>query len=1675
MKKTTLRRATLVCALSLCSITGLFAQSDANSNEIGTAKRILITAPSMDQLQAIQNAGLDLHCGAKFEGDDLRLDLQFPEVQAIDQLGVSYEILQDDLSTFFAERAAATREQAEIDLRQMKERSLLEREQRASLSTGDATIESFIQREECQEVDWVSQNFRLGGFLDPVNTPFGGCLTVDEMIIELDRMRTLYPNLISMRQDASPTGQQTHGNTTGTSFDPQTVWYVRISDNPDTDEANEPESLITGMTHAREVNSMMNVIYYMWWVLENYELDPAIKNLVDNQEMYFIPITNPDGVKWNEVIAPDGGGLQRKNLRPGVNDTGSTTCTNPNNQSACNALRGVDLNRNSSYYWGFDNSGSSPTQSSDTYRGPSPASEPESQILADFVQSRDFEYAINHHSGINSIVTSSYNGDPNATPSNREDEYQKLMHDVTRFNRYIHGSAPNTLTNANGDTNDYMLGGPDVTYNTVIDADGDNFGNPGTNQSYTATGSGENIITFSPENGDDFWPPTTDIAIIAQRAVRMNLLTSLYAGKYARLHDFTTTNLTSTSPQLDFQVEYLGQTASDLTLTITPISDNITGVTQPGATSLNGMDILEQRATSATLTLDAGIAANDPIEYQVTLSNDTYTIYQVNYTKYYNPSVVLNADGFSNWTASGTSNTWTGTTDGYNGSTNAITSTPSPPYNNNVLSFVTLDTPIDLSTANSAVVHFNAKWDIERNFDLAQFEASTDGGSTWIALCGKYTKVPSGEQGNLHLQKSASDEVHQGNNGTLIYDGDLVLDPNVVNTATATDDVDKWVLEEFLLDSFNNDGITGSNSVLFRFKFDTDSTNREDGYDTNFEGFTFDNFQVSIINLASTTCTGEIVDAFPDTEDFEGGLGYFIQSNADDGDWLLDTGGTPTSGTGPTTGTNGATYLYVEASSPATTTGGINQGNTAILNSSCIDLSSSSSASLDFDYHMQTSGSFSTVPTLNVQVSQDNGVTWVNATTEISGTASSAWMNRVVDLSTYTGGIIRIRFVGMTGVGSFQGDIAIDDVILSASITDYIFDAGSWTPADPSGVSKSVDNIQVLSGSPTLTANTDINNVLIASGATFNLASTSLELSGNITNSGTLDADLAEIIVLRQDGTDQSISGNAFEVAKLTINNDAAVTLDTAVDVNQLLTLTEGELITNNDLTLSSSATQSAMIDQVVHGTVTGNVTIERFVPARRAFRFVTSPVTTTTTIRENWQENGVATAGFGAHITGSTSGANGFDTTPSGNPSLFTYDNGAATPALTPIDNTDMNTLTAGDAYLLFVRGDRTIDVTSNSAVPTDTRLRASGTIVTGTRTITGADLNQTAGSFNLVGNPYQATVDMNDIVANAININTNQYYVWDATLGSRGAYVTVLLTGTGSSNGAGSEANNFFQPWQSAFVTTVATVGDNSTAVTFNESDKMVGEDTNIFFTEDNPIIDNAHIIGQLFRTEDFNAGSKLQDNFVILFSPDFSNDITLTDAAKFFNIDENMAVSNGDDILSVERRALPTIDEEIQLFNNAYRTDAYTLRVEQAGLTDVTSYLEDTFTGEIYELEEGENFIEFTVDTAIEASIGSDRFKIIFEQSALSTEDTFIDDISMFPNPLDGDQVQITSTLLQGQEVSIKINNVLGQIIYNEERSFNGNTLEISSLSKLTNGMYFVTITAETGSITKRLIKK
>ena len=630
------------------------ASSLIGNSQTPISKRIKINNPTKTQLLKIKEAGVDLSCGAIFADNSLILELGSDELNMLNDQRVTYSVLVEDLIEHYRKKTAIELPIARAQLQAKKVQTLASK----SLSTKSESIDNFIQYEGCSEVNWaVPTNFNLGSM--------GGCLTYSEVLAELDQMRALYPNLISVKTDASPTNQITHGNsfTNGGAYDTwsgSTVYYVRISDNPDTDEANEPESLYSGMTHSREVSSLMNLMYYMWYVLENYNTDAGIKNLVDNQEMYFIPVANPDGLLWNEQVAPSGGGTQRKNL--GLYNTGN------------NFQRGVDLNRNYDYFWGPNSiyGGSSSSVTSDIYRGPSAFSEPESQIVRDFSATRDFKTAMNHHATSN-LIPHAYNGYPNAPASGREAEYHKFSHDMTRFNRYIYGEAPDILTIANGDMSDWMLGG-------VADING-------------STGSGQGILALAPENGSwissdgegSFWPNATKIVEIAQRAVRMNFVNAYHSGKFAQFHDLNTSNITATSGNLEFGIEYLGQTLGNITLNVTPVSSNITSITPPATQS--GWSKLEQRTVTGAYTLDAGIQPNDEIEFQVTLSNDDgYVMYKANIIKIYNPTVLFSdnpdTDNLTNWTSSGGS--WGTTSDSYSGTT-AITDSPSGAYGNNTV------------------------------------------------------------------------------------------------------------------------------------------------------------------------------------------------------------------------------------------------------------------------------------------------------------------------------------------------------------------------------------------------------------------------------------------------------------------------------------------------------------------------------------------------------------------------------------------------------------------------------------------------------------------------------------------------------------------------------------------------------------------------------------------------------------------------------------------------------------------------------------------------------------------------------------------------------------------------------------------------------------------------------
>ncbi|MFC4633102.1 choice-of-anchor D domain-containing protein [Dokdonia ponticola] len=173
-------------------------------------------------------------------------------------------------------------------------------------------------------------------------------------------------------------------------------------------------------------------------------------------------------------------------------------------------------------------------------------------------------------------------------------------------------------------------------------------------------------------------------------------------------------------------------------------------------------------------------------------------------------------------------------------------------------------------------------------------------------------------------------------------------------------------------------------------------------------------------------CTGTTV-TLPYLESFESGLGNWTQPGGDDGNWTLDSFNTPSGSTGPIQASNGTFFYYTEASTGG---GRLGPNATAILRSPCIDLTAESSAYFSFDYHMYGLD----MGTLTLEVSDDAGTTWtpVFTRTGIQQTDDQApWRKEIIDLSTYTGNTINLRFVGDTGP-NFRSDMAVDNIVVTA-------------------------------------------------------------------------------------------------------------------------------------------------------------------------------------------------------------------------------------------------------------------------------------------------------------------------------------------------------------------------------------------------------------------------------------------------------------------------------------------------------------------------------------------------------------------------------------------------------------------------------------------------------------------
>lgn len=165
-----------------------------------------------------------------------------------------------------------------------------------------------------------------------------------------------------------------------------------------------------------------------------------------------------------------------------------------------------------------------------------------------------------------------------------------------------------------------------------------------------------------------------------------------------------------------------------------------------------------------------------------------------------------------------------------------------------------------------------------------------------------------------------------------------------------------------------------------------------------------------------TGCNSTI-NNFPYSNGFENSLAGWTQDTSDTMDWTIQSGGTPSSSTGPAGADQGSFYVYAEASSP-------NFNRTAILNSPCLDFASGSTPTASFRYQMTGNA----VGTLRLQARTSGSSSWSTVFTK-SGDQGTSWLTGTAALSANTA---QVRLVVDT-TDSWQGDIAVDAFDISVA------------------------------------------------------------------------------------------------------------------------------------------------------------------------------------------------------------------------------------------------------------------------------------------------------------------------------------------------------------------------------------------------------------------------------------------------------------------------------------------------------------------------------------------------------------------------------------------------------------------------------------------------------------------
>ncbi|MDQ3022093.1 MAG: T9SS type A sorting domain-containing protein [Bacteroidota bacterium] len=660
---------TIVCFLIIAiALIGNNFNNDQSHKELletySLVKVYVKTSEDILKLQA-NDITVEHYKGSIDEGIELVINQK--EISRLKNTGISYEIKIQDLDYHYQNRKAPT-------FHEMK-----------------------------NSFDVLSQN-GIDGFS---YGSMGGYYTYNEVVQKLDSMRIQHPNIISVKQNLG----LTHEN--------RAVWSVKISDNPDINESTaEAPIYFDALHHAREPQSMAGVMYFMYWLLDNYGTNPEATYLINNRELFFVPVANPDGYVYNQSTNPNGGGFWRKNRR---NNSGSF---------------GVDLNRNYNYGWGFD-SGSSNDPESDIYRGPSAGSEPETQAIKNFVLQIRPKISFSNHS-----VAGRYLNPYGYNDSTINYEiYSEFSSDFASSNNYLYGTVIEMLDYySSGTTRDYLHSIGTYCWTTEV-------------------------------GGSGFWPSIAEIIPVANENLYAMKYLSWVGGAFADylnfkilgngyVHKNDTLKL-----QLTLKNRGLSMTSKNVVVEVVSLYPNAVALNatvnydsiHSGQFKNNFSDPFKIKISSSAVYMDEMKFEISVRQEGIETSKDTI---RINVGKTNTLFSDNSENGTGHWTKTGSGILWDSTfIDPYDGNKNFADSRYGNSRNSSNNSFTLTDTINLLNTTNPRI-EFTAKWAEEFGPDYTSFQVSTNFGSSWISVAGRYTTTVSGQPSYTAIRHWKNEQIN---------------------------------------------------------------------------------------------------------------------------------------------------------------------------------------------------------------------------------------------------------------------------------------------------------------------------------------------------------------------------------------------------------------------------------------------------------------------------------------------------------------------------------------------------------------------------------------------------------------------------------------------------------------------------------------------------------------------------------------------------------------------------------------------------------------------------------------------------------------------------------------------------------------------------------------------------